>query len=503
MGRKKKGLHYIRHLLEQLSQEEINSVKQYLSCFDPNFDESHKVKTLELLELLLEMDSATEEDEIIARLYPEEGSGGFKFLRLRLLSKIYEGLILEINTERKGLYPEHSRVGLDLRRKLIQARILLNRGITEEIIPLLRKIERKAISGEYYPEVVEVLEISQEVARITSDLPAFEDCARKLDQFHQLRTLLAQATQIHTRLDLVRRTGSQEKQMMEMVEAGIRLLKPGVARHTSFLLAFYHDLFQIEQFLLQHKPDRALNIFQKNLRTIEKHPEHLSQAQLGSFLKRYAETELEAGHFSNALGVARKAETQFPLFHTDQARIREIKFLALFHSGQPGLAGQLFQETSASAESNEFRLRQKLLLASVAFARKDFAACLQTLKEYEAGIPQLPEWNMAQRILSILTRIELEMTDEIELNLDALRKQVNRLIKKGEVRLRYQVVVRILNRLVKQNYHFERLAGLVRDDLNGLAQPEGELAWHPGGPELIPFHNWFLEKIQTENPNPA
>ena len=79
----------LKDLINGLSNEEINSVRRYLNCFDEVFGNT-KTKTANLFDLLIS-DENISENEIIDNLYSTPSMvEAFEKLSKRLIEKIHE-----------------------------------------------------------------------------------------------------------------------------------------------------------------------------------------------------------------------------------------------------------------------------------------------------------------------------------------------------------------------------------------------------------------------------
>src|ERR1035438_95865 len=164
----------IKSLIKGLSNEEINSVRKYLNCFDESFGNT-KTKTANLFDLLIS-DENLSQQEIVNLLYTNNLSAEDAFDKLckRLSEKIHECLLLDVNIERKDVYPDYVKASIDVRKKTMQANVIIGRGLFQDVNDFFDKIILKAKKFELYSELVEVLYLKQRYNGLRNGKVEFE-----------------------------------------------------------------------------------------------------------------------------------------------------------------------------------------------------------------------------------------------------------------------------------------------------------------------------------------
>ena len=106
-------------------------------------------------------------------------------------------------------------------------------------------------------------------------------------------------------------------------------------------------------------------------------------------------------------------------------------------------------------------------------------------------------WNIGIRILSILNHIELMQLDVADVEIESLRKHIERVREERSVRPRERKILRILIQLEKNSFEFPRVKEKCQDDLDLLASDQKDYCWELKTHEMIAFHIWFQCKLDN------
>ena len=101
-------------------------------------------------------------------------------------------------------------------------------------------------------------------------------------------------------------------------------------------------------------------------------------------------------------------------------------------------------------------------------------------------------WVLGQRLLGLITILELKDYDWFEYRLECFRKTLQSL--NGDATTRIKLVYRLLKELIKHNYDYRRLVNREQQTIDCLTQVEGPNAWDPMGMEVVEIPQWLLNK---------
>lgn len=502
MGRKKKGLSYLVRLIQTLHPSERKNLKLYLRCFDPNFDDAHQVKTLQLLELLEDAGPDADEQSIVQQLYGRNDCGGFKFLRLRLLSKIHESLLLDVNTERRDAYSVRTRTVIDVRKKLLLCRMLWGRNLTDELDGLLSVVIRKATKYEFYEEWEEALLLRQQYLGMREGLPAFERIQSEIDAVRASLQATRRAKFIYTRQMLESAGTACQTDCTEELLGHLQTLEADRRRTGSATVTWYYYLMRLEYYQSGKDYTAGQRLCGKLLELLESSPAIYSKRRLGIIYGQMANNALFAGQNEEAIMYAREAMRQFPNGSINRSVGLELEFYAHFYNGTYGKALEVLRplvRTTGKAQTEQQFQRRNYLYANALFQLGRYADASRHLRN--TGRKMLADkegWNIGIRLLTIMLMIERGQYDDLEHTVDALRKHINRLSQRGILRGRYKLILRLLNRLIRYGFDYSAVARKCAADLALLAGTDPIYCWGVRQPEMIPFHQWFSRKVKTQ-----
>lgn len=497
MGRKKKDLKYLRKLIHRLTATEVKSLKQYLRCFDPNFDDEHRVKTLILLEILEKSPKSVTEAEIQQQVYPGSEKGNLKYLRLRLLNKIYESLLLEVNVERKGLYTEHARANIEVRKKLIQAQILWGRNITDELMVLLQQIIRKSTKYELYPELLEALYLKQQFLGFRDGLKTYMKVQQEIDQNEAILRSLRKAKHYYTQIILEGASSASKPPPSDFIEQAQTELKQDFETYQSPSIGYFYYMISLELSQQQQDFESGAVICADLVTLLKTHPAVFTKRRMGIAYGQYANNELFHRKFESAIEYARSSRNYFKPGSMNHGTAVEMEFYGHYYQDQFKLAAKTLSPLLLQAEISQTESqyqRRCFLYASVLFQLGQFKQAETWLQHTSGMLSDKKGWNLGIRLLNILLHIELERFDGIDLAVDALRKHITNLKKRDHLPERYTHILKILNRIRTCNYNFQKAQQESQSDLKSLECNTSDCKWEVKGPEMIKFHEWFRKK---------
>ena len=503
MGRKKKDLRYVQKLLGNLSPTELKSLKQYLSCFDPNFNDEHRVKTLVLLDKLLQTNNPDPKGEVCEALYPDKSNPNLKFLRLRLQSKIYESLLLEVNVERKGGYSKYARANIEVRKKLIQAQILWGRNITDELMVLLQQIIRKSTKYEFYPELLEALYLKQQFQGFRDGLTIYNKIQQEIELYEERLSILRKAKHYFTQIVLSGASksggslpeGFLKQALEEIGEHYDRIKAPSLGYYFLMLELEYHQ--QREDFSAGSQTCKHL------IGLLKLNSHSFPVRRMGIVYGQLANNELLQGNFIAAIQHGQISQKYFKQGSINDSLAREVIFYGHYHQQDFKAAQQtlspLLKHPDTCQTETQFQ-RRCYLYAATLFQMKKFKDAETWLQKTSTLLADKSGWNLGIRLLNIMILMEMERYDEIELAIDALRKHITNLKKRNLAPERFVRITHILNRIRSSNFDFQKAVLNCQEDLALLQSGEEPCKWVHKGPELVRFDPWLLAKAGVKEP---
>lgn len=221
---------------------------------------------------------------------------------------------------------------------------------------------------------------------------------------------------------------------------------------------------------------------------------------MGSVLLSKSENYIKLHKFKESLLMSNQSSAYFPNNIFNQALVYECKFYANYFSGEFAKSRLDLEYLCNLPRENNILVsinKWNYLSAALLFLEKKYQDCQLQLKQISEIDKDKEGWNVNIRILMIMCQIEIGILDSVDLSLSNLEKFVKRISKKGNISMRYKIILRILIALSNDSYDFKKVSYKKKRYLEQLNLSSNKLSWEIKGPELIPFNIWFENKCSN------
>jgi hypothetical protein len=209
-----------------------------------------------------------------------------------------------------------------------------------------------------------------------------------------------------------------------------------------------------------------------------------------SYQRRVAGHGSRPGNGSCASGVLLRFPRFFGLVH-------EPLVLDLFYRGEYASAAELLYQylpAAGSERSSGVPSRWYIIQAFVHFKQGELHRAAHVVRCLERIPDGRTSWGIGLRLLAIYLSAENSAFDLASHQVESLRKYMERQQRIKPFTKREVLICRVLIALVRSDFEFAKVASGYAAELDQLRETIGNHAWHPGGYELIPFHEWFSSK---------
>ncbi|MCB0802099.1 MAG: hypothetical protein KDB74_03305, partial [Flavobacteriales bacterium] len=149
-------------LINSLTKSENVTAKKHLQAYRSNHT-SRKDKMFQLFRTI-ETNSEIDIAELKLLISPNVSIKSYYKLLKRTVFRVRESLMIEVNLKRKSNYGTIFKVRYQIKKDIIVAQILLNKGLLNQALGLYTNIIRIAIEYEFFDEVIEALLIKLNIA---------------------------------------------------------------------------------------------------------------------------------------------------------------------------------------------------------------------------------------------------------------------------------------------------------------------------------------------------
>lgn len=491
----------LKEVINALKPEEIEVAKKFIVAFDSNITKNQS-KSLKLFKVLVEHPNI-DKDGARKMTSKNVNERSFDKLVLRLKDKVLESLTLDINTNRKGSYSELYKTVFDVRKKIMQAHIIFGRGMNKTAFKLYDKIIVKAKKYELYDELLEVLTYKQLDFGLRFGKKEFDKYSKEIAFYEQCKNSAYMARNWYYRhfIEEIDFTGVNSKNL-EMLNHAIAELEEKYRLTQSANVGFYLYFLMMEHFLVQGDYEACVNTGHQLISLIENSPAVYTPMRLGNAYTDLADNELFLRHFDSAIKHAQVASEHFlPNSYNYEVAV-ETEFRAHFYNNDfdhsMAVISRLLEQSKPTRSPFQYSKRM-YFKACVMFLMGEFKQSYQLLQSTREMEKDKEGWNIGIRILSILNHIELMLLDVADVEIESLRKHIERVREDRAVRPRERKILRILIQLEKNSFDFPRVKEKCQDDLDLLASDQKDYCWELKTHEMIAFHIWFQCKVDNTN----
>lgn len=492
------GINSVRGLIGVLSEDEKDTVRQYLKMFNQRGDKLSN-KSLMLFELLNSSEDPLLSDrEIEYQCYGKSNPDAFAKLLVRLRDKILDCLLLEVNVKREGVFSPRTKAMFEIKRKTAAGQILRARGQRDTAFFLFDAAIDLARRYELYDELLIPLRLK--IKQVSLD-KGRKDLAKLVSQYNHYDyccNAIVNAELVYSDLISGVDFTSNEKIGAAWLESKIKELTRDYKVTGSDELRHY--LYYVEIHFQQEKGQHAKagKLLGKLLDLIVDHESLYTKPRHAGILILQAENDLHLLRFTKTRQLCTEALRLLRDESFNAQQCREIQFYASFYTGRYNEAAALIEKLLDQSGNllSDFRTgKRRYLKACTLFMQGKFHEALSIVSETNEIKNDAAGWNIGIRLLHILCLIELEELDDAVRKIDNLRKYT-RHNEKGPIgSKRVYLICQLLGTLERRSFDFKSLyteqQALV-DQLRFIHT--SETRWQVKSFELIPFQDWLFAK---------
>ena len=485
----------LKALVSKLTTGEISTAKKFLVAFDSNVTRN-KNKAAALFKLLLSKPTIDLE-KAKKKISAEVDDRSFDRQITRLREKLLESLLLDINTTKRDVYSDWYINRVQMRKKIVQAYSIMQRGLHKEAMRLFEKTIEKGKEYELYPELVEALTVVQRQLGLRKGKKYYEEYIEQINFYQRCHEAVERGmdwTYKHFIYEVDfqglnnDRVGMLMEGILDMQNEYEYTKSANVGRHLYSLLQEYY--------LAQEDFDECIKCGLDLVSLIKESPAIYMPLRLGIAYADLADNELFRFNFEAACNYALRAQASYTNKSGRNFNFaKEIEFRTYFYRGELNSSLKAIDELISETESevSPFQYNKRAYLkAMVLFLKGEFKQSFFQLQDTRDLEDDKEGWYFGIRLLSIQCLIEMDLLDNAIAQIEALRKHVERY--SDVIRKRDLNIYRILRELEKNSFDFNKVYEKSLIQLKEISQNTKEYRWEVKTPEMIVFQDWFMAK---------
>ncbi|MBI4929849.1 MAG: hypothetical protein HY841_03740 [Bacteroidetes bacterium] len=492
----------IHQLIQRLSENEIELVRKYLTCFSShNVEES--AKTLKLFKYLLKQKAVPSASDCCIHVYGTlSKKDAFAMLKSRLKNKIADALNTFMNEETKEALDEVDYAAMVIDKKSAQYRqffyskpgLDITRNLLEETISLGKKYE-------LYDKLITSLKFKKFRYTHKQGEEAYDALSSEIELYEKCNRASSKANDYYYRLIFMQSQKGKEDaaKIQKHLSGAIKELEKLYDQTKSNTVNYFLKNLELVNQLNNKDYLQARRVCLEFTQIIHSYPSVYRKLRIGIAYDYFSRCELYLGHYDSAAENAQLAQKQFSPESDNYSVAKAQEFFALFYAGKYNEAEAVAQSMLSISrnELGEWRYAQFTYLHACAlFKLGKFEEVFSILSRQLEISKDKSGWELSLRVLRIMALIEMEQLKQASAEILSLKTFVMRLQKETSITKRDRKILAWLLNLEQNGYVFEKMNGQTEESLFLLSSDKPDYTLKLLTPELIPFHEWANSKMK-------
>jgi hypothetical protein len=493
-------MYEIYSLVKSLTPGEWQSFQSFLSSFSSH--NPAELKQLQLARLLWDAQECPSHKNCCLKIYGLKADPCFEVLKTRLKEKTLDFLLTDISGDKQQELDDVDYAVIKMKKKSAQFHQLY---YSKRRMPLLYDLLEDIISSakeyEKYNILVEHLKAKKSYLSYKKSAKDFEMINTEMEYSSKCSIICDKAEHYYYRVGMLEAFSSKpdkQKALLALKE-NISEVQAGFEFTNSPKVHYYLKYLELAYYQLQEDHRQARSVCLELLNIVRNNKSVYRRQRVGVAYDDLSQCEFYLGDFKQAVECAREAQHLFNQGSENYCIALEQEFYALFAMQQYSQSTDIAAKMIAGAprqELGEFRYaKYNYLLANSLFKQRRFQEASHILTQKRELSKDKNGWETGARVLTVMTLIELLKLDEASLAILSLKQFFKRMDEKTPVSLRDKTILNLLLNAERNGFAFTTLNGNTEKYISCLQSKEESGGWKPFTHEVIPFQEWFAEKM--------
>lgn len=495
-------------LIESLTPPQVKVLRTYLNAFAGRGDENTQMRRLfDGLKSKPGMPAAYYSNLV----YGKQNERALIRLSSRLYYKILDSLLIDINVNRLlDTEDENMMMVVLVRKMMLQYYILRLSAQTDEIgISLLHKAMAISEEYEYYPTQIEIIALLKAGSTAKGRKSTFANWEKKLELTNHARECYLRAFDWYNKYQELHnyQQNLSVAKHVEFLQKATKSLEEDYSTSRSPTVKYFHGVLSVALLEQQGNYNEAITQCKSLLDHLNKFPAIHTRARISTQYSNIAIMEFHSGRLSEALKyneLSISISVSLP-HNIDMTYKLQQKAEILFYMGRWEEALRVSEDLISTIPGRYQVLKAKteILRAAVLFSMKEYKQAAVLFGQKFILSADKAGWEIAVRILRIMSLVELEKNDEAERVFQNLLRYSQRTHHTFEISQRYKAILKLLGVLSRAGFEINTSNTKLLSQLESISE-RPELTWVYGTSELIAFDEWLRNKLRKKRgPKPV
>ncbi|HNV99405.1 MAG TPA: hypothetical protein PKL06_08555 [Chitinophagales bacterium] len=440
-----------------------------------------------------------------AKLLGMDQGAAFSMLKSRLYNDLLDLLLLV--TDSSSFYNKAFWIRYSMLKSLMLVYALDNRNLANHSNYLISKAEQLALKFDqptYRVLVNELILNSRPFMKGPATVKKVkETMLLSLDSqadIIKIQNIFKQISSISSY------NSNQANTQLAFIELKLQEIEDIYARNPSPRITFFYLRSKLLYALNIQDFNGFLSYAQKLLEHVQSEVSIRSNDNLGGAYTMLSNALMYLKYFNESIEACYNAEKLFFKHSNNDINTKSVRFIAHLYVKDYQSCVELVAQVRSikRIKRGSFHYSKWLYLdANIKFIQGNYKATLQLLERHSFLKSDRSGWRLGYKILEMMCIVELGNYDWLPYRIDTFRKLVNDI--KKENTARPKLMLKLLKRLIKENFDFDTTTAKMQQELSLLQSNTGEYFCDILGYEVIRFDEWWVSKLKapSETTSPA
>ena len=485
------SLKSLKNIVSKLTEEENKILLKILNYNNISKNES---KSIHLINFLLSKNNYSIND-IQNYIYGKSNYNAFNKLLNRTKYKIFETIIFDLSILSNN-FSKRNKVNIDLRKKLLQADILQLKGLRSEVLPIYNHIIIRSKFFELYDIQVQALISKQRLQLINAKVISFKKINEEINYAEKCLNALKDSNYIYN--EIINKINNSTNYLLYIddLKLFINKLEKYYNIYKSPTIGFYLYTLSAEMFENKLMYNKAKENLEKVKGILINNESAYTENRYGTVLLNLSNNNIFLFQFDQAIILANESKKYFKNLPLTLKIVDEILFYTYFYKFDFVNCNKILIDNIIKFDDEVMKNKFQYFQSCLFFITGKYKDSLSALLNYNEIEKDKEGWNINRRILLILIRIELQEYESVDLQIQNLDRFIKRISKNKIITQRHVIILRILTKLIQENYNFNFVYQKRLKYFKLLESNYSQYEWQIKSPELIIFNDWFKYKMK-------